>query len=83
MRVAIAMALVVSLTPGCLRTEFDLCAEDPPDPNCAFLDAQDASGDAGVDAPADAGVDAPLDAGLDAGADAGLDAGAADASTAD
>jgi hypothetical protein len=51
------IAMMLVLTPGCLRTKFDLCAQDPPDPNCAYLDAQNASGDAGVDAAVDVGAD--------------------------
>jgi hypothetical protein len=58
MRRVLALALALALTPGCLRNKFDLCAQDPPDPNCAYLDAQDASGDAGIDAPSDVGGDA-------------------------
>ncbi len=49
---SIALALFAA---GCLRTKFDLCAQDPPDPQCAYLDA-------GADAPvSDAGADASLD----------------------
>lgn len=45
------LALVVGLAvPGCLRTRIDRCAEIPPHPECAALDA-------GRDAPADAPVD--------------------------
>lgn len=53
---SVALALCAS---GCLRTKFDLCASDPPDPQCAFLDA---SNDGGVDAATD---DASLDATTD------------------
>lgn len=47
--VVLTLALGAS---GCLRTKFDLCAQDPPDPQCGYLDAgTDAHGDdAGQDA---------------------------------
>jgi hypothetical protein len=49
-------ALSALCASGCLRTKFDLCATDPPDPQCAYLDA-------GADAPGDdAGSDAAVDA---------------------
>lgn len=50
--VAIALALAAS---GCLRQNFDLCAEDPPHPDCALLDA--AAPDASDGATSDAALD--------------------------
>ena len=70
--IAIAAA---SLLGGCIRMNFDRCADDPPHPDCADLDAgPDGSVDGGVDAGTDASLDASLDAGSDASLDASLDA---------
>lgn len=56
---ALAFVVVIgALASGCLRTKFDLCAQLPPDPNCAYLDG---GADAGV-VPSDAGTDAAADA---------------------
>lgn len=65
MRACLALLLVSLVLPGCLRTRIDRCAEIPPHPECAALDAgRDApADDAGAsDAPAE---DAPTDAGSD------------------
>ena len=51
---------------GCLRSKFDLCNADPPDPECAALDA---GRDAGIDAATEdggTGDTGPVDAGTDA-----------------
>jgi hypothetical protein len=67
--VSLALALAAS---GCLRSKFDLCNADPPDPECQALDA---GRDVGVDAATDdAGAD-------DAGVDAGIDAASTDAAS--
>lgn len=82
-RLGLASLVLGLALPGCLRTKFDLCVQDPPDPNCAYLDAGTDTGasDAGADAgAADAGA---ADAGADAGNDAGNDAGATDAGATD
>ncbi len=57
---ALVMLLVAIASMGCLRRRFNLCAEDPPHPDCP----RDAGPDADLDAPP---VDAPLssDAPLD------------------
>jgi hypothetical protein len=71
MRRALGFGALVWLlcVPGCLRTRIDLCAQVPPHPECAYLDA-------GRDAP---GTDAPADA---PSSDAGeVDAGAGDTGT--
>jgi hypothetical protein len=68
----LAIALAATITSGCLRRRFDLCAESPPHPECPFDSA--VSADAGpADADAAAG-DAPS-----SGEDAALDASAVDA----
>lgn len=41
---AIVVLVLALAASGCLRTKFDLCAQDPPDPQCGYLDA-------GTDAP--------------------------------
>jgi len=57
MRALLFVFVVGALASGCLRNKFDLCAQSPPDPNCAYLDAQTV-GDAGTDANSDdAGTD--------------------------
>lgn len=63
MRALVLMLVMGALASGCLRTRFDLCAQDPPDPACAYLDAGDVR-DAGIDGGADAG--SVSDAGSDA-----------------
>ena len=55
MRAIVFVLVVGALASGCLRNKFDLCTRTPPDPNCAYLDAQTVS-DAGTDAGADAGA---------------------------
>ncbi|MBX3268727.1 MAG: hypothetical protein KF729_00615 [Sandaracinaceae bacterium] len=76
-RAIVAVALGAALLAGCIRQSFDLCAEEPPHPDCALDAGDDAGGgeDAGDDAGHDAGDDAGHDAGDDAGHDAGDDAG--------
>lgn len=67
----VGVFLVALALTGCLRTRVDLCAQVPPHPECAILDA---GRDAPVtDAPADGPVadDAPADAGVDGAVDAG------------
>jgi hypothetical protein len=55
MRALVVAVVIGMLASGCLRNKFDLCAQLPPDPNCAYLDAStDASADAGLDASIDA-----------------------------
>jgi hypothetical protein len=72
---ALGLALLLAAAPGCLRNRIDRCAEIPPHPECAPLDAgRDATSDGEVpDTPGDdvPGEDTP---GLDAGA---VDAGGA------
>ncbi|MCB9593059.1 MAG: hypothetical protein H6719_10030 [Sandaracinaceae bacterium] len=84
MRRLLLAALLTTSLGGCIRHEFDLCAETPPHPDCSDAgdgtDAgpgptPDAGTDAGSDAGSDAGTDAGSDAGTDAGSDAGTDAG--------
>ena len=55
MRALFFVLVVGALASGCLRNKFDLCAQDPPDPNCAYLDATAIDG--GVDAALDATTD--------------------------
>ena len=56
LRSAVGLGLLVlaAASAGCLRPKFDLCAEDPPHPDCP----SDAGPDAAIDA---ARVDAPSD----------------------
>jgi len=53
------LLLVGALASGCLRQRFDLCAQNPPHPEC-LLDA----------GPIDAAIDANRDAAFDAAVDA-------------
>jgi hypothetical protein len=52
MRALLFVVVIGALASGCLRNKFDLCAQDPPDPNCAYLDASNdaVESDAGTDA---------------------------------
>lgn len=59
------LALLAALTTaGCLRRRFNLCAEDPPHPDCPSDAGVDASSDAG--GPADDAASAADDAAADA-----------------
>ncbi|MBX7196258.1 MAG: hypothetical protein K1X94_29650 [Sandaracinaceae bacterium] len=82
-RIVLVVALGSLALAGCLRPKFDLCAEDPPHPDCPH----DAGPDAAVDAPAatdaasDAAVpleDAPMASDAPVGPDAPADAGSPD-----
>ncbi|MBN8613502.1 MAG: hypothetical protein J0L92_23105 [Deltaproteobacteria bacterium] len=52
--VVLGLFVLAAASTGCLRPRFDLCAEDPPHPDCP----SDAGPDAAIDA---ARVDAPTD----------------------
>jgi hypothetical protein len=52
----LVLAVFAMCASGCLRTKFDLCLQDPSDPNCAFLDA---GADVGAESATDAGTDPP------------------------
>ena len=74
------IVLLPFLLSGCIRFDFDLCADEPPHPDCVDSgpprdSGVDAGADSGVDAGTDSGVDAGTDSGVDAGADSGVDAG--------
>jgi hypothetical protein len=59
--VVLGVFVLAAAAAGCLRPRFDLCAEDPPHPDCPFDAGPDAAIDAArVDAPTD--EDAPADA---------------------
>ncbi|MCC6876846.1 MAG: hypothetical protein IT378_21255 [Sandaracinaceae bacterium] len=64
MRAATAI-LFAFLASGCVRSSFDLCALDPPHPDCLLLDAgpRDASAADASDAGASDASDASRDAG--------------------
>ena len=55
MRTLLLLSVLATLSTGCLRQRFDLCAQNPPHPEC-LIDA--GMGDAALDAPADAELDA-------------------------